>query len=243
MSKARNTRIPLDGVIVEVASRSRHRAKTKRIFLLSPANLSGRRAEMLLGPNARCALALRLQGGGVPLGEVFSFVSGLYFRGKLAYATRFAEPVSGSVLVITACSGLLAPELGIDCEVLRQMAGESIHQTNLRYRDPLERDLKDLLAKLRKADEVVLLGSIATPKYLEPLSKILGGRLRFPAEFVGRGDMSRGALMLRAAREGKELTYVVASENPAAPQGATKAKTPSSKRRAISPQTTQKRAS
>jgi len=184
---------------------------------------------MLLGPNARCALALRLQAGGVSLGEVFSFVSGLYFRGKLAYATRFAEPGSGSVLVITASSGLLAPELGIDCEILRQMAGESIQHTNLRYRDPLERDLTKLRTRLRNADEVVLLGSIATPKYLEPLVKILGGRLRFPAEFVGRGDMSRGALMLRAVREGRELSYVAASGSSMAPKVAAKAKARSSK--------------
>jgi hypothetical protein len=187
---------------------------------------------MLLGPKARCALAMRLQAGEVPLGEVFSFVSGLYFRGKLAYATRFAEQGSGSVLVITACSGLLAPDVGIDCEILLRMQAESIHHTNLRYREPLERDLSQLLTKLRKADEVVLLGSIATPKYLEPLSKVLGGRLRFPAEFVGRGDMSRGALMLRAAREGKELTYVAASGSSMAAKDATKAKAPSSKGRA-----------
>src|SRR5262249_62023500 len=55
--------------------------------------------------------------------------------------------------------------------------------------------------------EVVLLGSIATPKYIEPLS-IFGERLVFPAEFVGRGDMSRGGLLLRCVREQTELSYV-----------------------------------
>jgi hypothetical protein len=56
--------------------------------------------------------------------------------------------------------------------------------------------------------EVVLLGSVATPKYVEPLLGIFGERLMFPAEFVGRGDMSRGGLLLRYAREQAQLTYV-----------------------------------
>ena len=35
----------------------------------------------------------------------------------------------------------------------------------------------------------------------------MGGRLLFPTDFVGRGDMSRGALLLRAARADEELAY------------------------------------
>jgi hypothetical protein len=58
------------------------------------------------------------------------------------------------------------------------------------------------------ACKVVLLGSVATPKYVEPLLGIFGERLMFPAEFAGRGDMSRGGLMLRCARSGEQLTYV-----------------------------------
>ena len=54
----------------------------------------------------------------------------------------------------------------------------------------------------------MLLGSIATGKYVDPLLAVLGERLRFPADFVGRGDMSRGGLLLRCARAGTELTYV-----------------------------------
>ena len=52
--------------------------------------------------------------------------------------------------------------------------------------------------------------SIATSKYVEPLTDIFGSRLLFPSEFVGRGDMSRGGLMLRCAREGIELAYIPA---------------------------------
>jgi hypothetical protein len=37
---------------------------------------------------------------------------------------------------------------------------------------------------------------------------VFDGRLLFPAEFVGRGDMSRGGLMLRCVDERAELTYV-----------------------------------
>ena len=61
-----------------------------RVFLLSPASCHGERARLLLRDEACFDLALRLRGEGAPLGEVFSFLSGLYFRGKLAYARAFA---------------------------------------------------------------------------------------------------------------------------------------------------------
>jgi hypothetical protein len=54
---------------------------------------------------------------------------------------------------------------------------------------------------------VVLLGSVARGKYVDVLLPIFGDRLRFPIEFVGRGDMSRGGLLLRAAASGVELVY------------------------------------
>ena len=54
---------------------------------------------------------------------------------------------------------------------------------------------------------IVLLGSIATGKYVDPLLTVFGERLLFPESFVGRGDMSRGGLLLRATREGTELEY------------------------------------
>jgi len=54
----------------------------------------------------------------------------------------------------------------------------------------------------------VLLGSISTKKYMAPLSSALGDRLRYPETFIGRGDMSRGGLMLRCVRTGCELDYI-----------------------------------
>jgi hypothetical protein len=54
----------------------------------------------------------------------------------------------------------------------------------------------------------VLLGSIASAKYTGPLLGTFGDRLLFPKEFVGRGDMSRGGLMLRCVDTMTELTYV-----------------------------------
>jgi hypothetical protein len=186
-------------------------ATKRRVFLLSPANLSGRRAGYLLSPRSKFELATRVGGEGAPLGEVFSFVSGLYFRGKLAYARAFAEEEFESVHVITAARGLMSPLARIVHDDLRAMADVKIHHENLLYRSPLVRDAAKLAAELDEDDEVVLLGSIATPKYLEPLSEVLGARLRVPAEFIGRGDMSRGALMLRAVREMKPLEYVAAT--------------------------------
>jgi hypothetical protein len=184
----------------------------RRIFLLSPANLSGRRARYLLSPRSKFELAMKVGGEGAPLGEVFSFVSGLYFRGKLAYARAFAaEEFETSVHVITAARGLMSPLARIVRDDLRAMADVKIHHENPSYRSPLVRDAAKLAAELDEHDEVVLLGSIATPKYLEPLSEVLGERLRVPAEFIGRGDMSRGSLMLRAVRELKQLEYVAAT--------------------------------
>src|SRR5579864_7036719 len=201
----------------EFVSSARHFLSTaspdsapRRVFLLSPANSSGIRARMIVNPRARFELAERLRREGLPLGEVFSFVSGLYFRGKLAYARAFADAPPGvpGVYVITACRGLVPPETAVTLRDLRKISSVSIEISNPRYRVPLERDAAALLAAVGPACDVVLLGSVATSKYVEPLLGIFGERLVFPAEFAGRGDMSRGGLMLRAARAGAPLTYV-----------------------------------
>lgn len=191
------------------------RADHRNIFLLSPANLSGRRAEILLRPAASFELAARLRETGAALGEIFSFISGLYFRGKLAYAREFSGEAQGdaeSVFVITATHGLLAPHAHVDRACVDEMARVPIKSCEPRYRRPLERDLERLRARISESDQVVLLGSVATPKYLEPLESIFGERLLIPADFIGRGEMSRGSLMLRAVREKTPLTYVPAAQ-------------------------------
>lgn len=180
-----------------------------RIFLLSPANAGGIRAKMIMRENARFILARRLRNDGLPIGELFSFISGLYFRGKLAYAQTFASPPAGlpGVLVITGGRGLMTPETLVTHEELLKIAGVPVEATDPRYRGPLDRDAGELLRKVGKKCEVVLLGSIATSKYVEPLLGIFDQRLLFPSTFVGRGDMSRGGLMLRSVREALELSY------------------------------------
>lgn len=180
-----------------------------RVFLLSPANAGGARARILLSDAARFDLAVRLRRGEAVLGEVFSFVSGLYFRGKLAYAEAFSAPPEGlpGTLVITAGGGLVPPETPVSLEQLRAIASVPIDAAGARYREPLERDARLLHRALPPDCPVVLLGSIATVKYLSPLLAVFAERLLFPSEFVGRGDMSRGGLMLRAARSSQELDY------------------------------------
>lgn len=200
----------MQGIGTKSKSVAGTRAGTKRIFLLSPANATGKRAGLLLREGATFGLAQRLRNGGLSLGEAFSFISGLYFRGKLAYATAFAnapERVPGA-LVITACGGLIPPERLMSREQLCMISSAPVEASEPRYRIPLERDARLVAAHLREDCEVVLLGSIATPKYVEPLLAIFGERLVFPAEFAGRGDMSRGGLMLRCVREAVELNYV-----------------------------------
>ncbi|HTV00331.1 MAG TPA: hypothetical protein VMF13_07345 [Luteitalea sp.] len=174
-----------------------------RLFLLSPANASGRRGR-LLRTSVNVDVALRLRSpNGAPIGEVYRFISGLYFRGKLTYAERFAP---GSTYVITPCQGLLSPETSITMDVFEQLAGVPIDPADPRYLEPLVRDLVPIAAEW--PGDVVLLGSVASSKYTKPLLDVLGDRLLFPSTFVGRGDMSRGGVLLRAAEAGEELAYV-----------------------------------
>ena len=187
-----------------------------RIFLLSPANCGGIRAKRVVSDAAQFPLAEQLRtSAGASLGEVFSFVSGLYFRGKLAYARRFTCPpdptdrvVAGGILVITPNAGLRAADVAVTRESIRAFAGEPIDLTNDRYRRPLEQGARALGASVGPDCDVVLLGSIASGKYVEVLLPIFGERLLFPPSFIGRGDMSRGGLMLRCAASGEELDYI-----------------------------------
>jgi len=156
------------------------------------------------------ASALRTREG-APIGEVYKFLSGLYFRGKLAYATRFARPppvdwLGSGALVITPNRGLVPAESRVCLEHLEAFAQTDIGDGERAYRVPLVRDVTALRDALGDG-EVVLLGSIATPKYVEPLVSVLGARVLFPADFVGRGDMSRGGLLLRRVAEERELDY------------------------------------
>ena len=182
-----------------------------RIFLLSPAYAGGERARMILRERAQFPLARRLRAKtGVPIGDVFTFLSGLYFRGKIAYANAFARPARGTsgVLVITPTRGLIDARTRIRLGDLREFAEVDIHEDDPRYRMPIERDARQLATKLPVQSEVILLGSIATGKYVDVLLANFGEQLRFPADFVGRGDMSRGGLMLRCAADLQELSYI-----------------------------------
>ncbi len=181
-----------------------------RIFLLSPASCSGRRAAQLLSPRAEFDLARRLrEGEAAPIGDIFQFLSGLYFRGKLAYARAFASPppeLPSGVFVITTGAGLVEAETPITGDAVRAFGGVDISAANASYRAPLERTARWILEEGGDLD-AVLLGSIASGKYVDVLGPMFGERLLFPPAFVGRGDMSRGGLMLRAAASGEELDY------------------------------------
>jgi hypothetical protein len=176
-----------------------------RVFLLSPAYAGGQRAQIIMSERAQFDLARRLRSDDPPtIGEVFTFLSGLYFRGKLAYAKAF----SSTVLVITPNRGLVSADLPIGLADLRAFAEVDIDEDDPRYRKPLARDLRKLIRHLPADAQVVLLGSIATGKYIDVLLENFGERLLFPADFVGRGDMSRGGLLLRCAVDRRELDYI-----------------------------------
>ncbi len=177
---------------------------SERAFLLSPAHTGGKRCQRLIAGSGEFELAARLRAGSAPLGELMSYLSALYFRGKLTYAERFA---TRGVWVITPDRGLLAPDTPITLQDLEAFARIPIDTAEERYATPLRDAARTLRAALPERAEVVLLGSIATPKYVDVLLGVFGRALLFPPDFVGRGDMSRGGLLLRAAREGVELAY------------------------------------
>jgi hypothetical protein len=188
-------------------------SSTQRIFLLSPANLSSIRARRLLHAESVSELGQRLRTTGVPLGEVFCHTSSLYFRGKLTYARMFAAPPPGleGCYVITTSRGLLPPDTVVDIEAIRELSSAAqVDPEDDRYRIPLQRDATILRGALTDACQIVLLGSVATEKYITPLLEVFGGKLVIPSAFVGRGDMSRGGLLLRCVREMQELGYIPA---------------------------------
>lgn len=185
---------------------------TSKIFLMSPAFCGGKRGQLVLRSEASFPLAKRLRSDeGAPLGEVFAFLSGLYFRGKMRYVERFSDPPPGlpGALVITPTRGLVPPEAPVKLDLIREFADEGdVDLKNPAYRNPLEEHARALDEATGRTCEMILLGSIATGKYVDLLVQVFGERLLFPIDFVGRGDMSRGGLMLRAAASGEELAYV-----------------------------------
>lgn len=181
-----------------------------RVFVLSPANCNGVRARCLLRKSSSSKLAKSLRGSGVPLSEVFSFVSSLYFRGKVSYAQTFARPPvdCAGIFIITPTIGLVPHDTLIRMSTLRGFSRGAINVKNRRYCSSLQCSSKQLVSEIGSECEVVLLGSIASGKYLTLLSPIFARRLRVPAEFIGRGDMSRGGLLLRCVNDNRELTYI-----------------------------------
>ena len=171
---------------------------------------------MLVRAQAEFDVAVRLREGRATFGEVYGFISGLYFRGKLAYSRRFTRPpdptdrvVAGGILIITPNAGLRAADVAVTRKSIEAFAGEPIDLDNVRYRRPLEQGARALCTSIGPDCDVVLLGSIASGKYVEVLLPIFGDRLLFPPSFIGRGDMSRGGLLLRSARAESELEYSV----------------------------------
>jgi hypothetical protein len=184
-----------------------HSSSVNRVFILSPARAGGRRAQLLTRPDATFELARQVQIDDAALGDVFAFCSGLYFRGKLTYARRFAQPIEGvvGVQIITPSRGLLSAEVRIGSAELHEFANVAVDADEPRFTEPLLRSAEMLAAT---SCQVVLLGSVATGKYADCLLPILGSRLLFPSEFVGRGDMSRGGLLLRCVARNEELNYI-----------------------------------
>jgi hypothetical protein len=200
----------------DVAAERHSTAGEAPVFLISPASLSGVRGRRLLAGDGTAPVSSRLaRGERVPIGEVYASISSLYFRGKLAYARRYARvPHSIGVRVITPDRGLCCADEPVDLGDLRRMALTAIDEHEAAYRGALMASAAELEHAIPAGVVVVLLGSLATRKYLDPLGEVLGDRLRVPRAFIGLGDMSRGGLLLRAVAAGRELDYVGAPPRP-----------------------------
>ncbi len=176
------------------------------VFLISPANLNGLRAKQLMSPRAKFDAAVMYRSPeGVPIALAFAYMSSLYFRGKITYALHFSD--LDHVRVIAPGFGLVRPDWRITEERMKTLRKTEVDVSERNYRKPLERDARDLAESIDPQLPVVLLGSVASGKYVDVLWPIFGERLVFPAMFAGLGDMSRGGLLLRAARADKELEY------------------------------------
>jgi hypothetical protein len=177
-----------------------------RIFLLSPASMSGLRAKQLMSPRAGFDAAVRYRSPeGVMIAEAFAFMSALYFRGKIAYSLHFGG--AENTHVIAPGFGLVPPTWMITEERMKKMSRTDVDMRDRTYVKTMRQTSLDLAKSLDPDTLVVLLGSVATGKYVDILLPIFGDRLRFPAAFAGLGDMSRGGLMLRAVRANRELEY------------------------------------
>ena len=149
---------------------------------------------------------------GVPIALAFAFMSALYFRGKITYALHFADPspaVGGfGIYVIAPGFGLVPPDWRLSEERMKKLRATEVDVSKRNYVRPLREEAQKLAAALEDDARVVLLGSVATGKYVDVLWPIFKDKLRFPGIFAGLGDMSRGGLLLRAVRENRELEYV-----------------------------------
>ena len=144
------------------------------------------------------------------MGSAFFYAYALFQMPWGIASDRFGSRaiIGLGIHVITPNAGLRSPDVYVTPKAVAAFADGDVHQSNVKYRKPLEKSARALLEEIGPDCEVVLLGSVASPKYVDVLTAIFGDRLLFPIDFVGRGDMSRGGLLLRQAREGVELPYV-----------------------------------
>jgi hypothetical protein len=114
-------------------------------------------------------------------------------------------------LVIVPGLGLLPPETVFSPEQLQATAQIEVDADNPAHHEALLEAAASVDRATCHQCSFVLLGSVASAKYTTALLKVLDQRLLFPAEFVGRGDLSRGGIMLRSAASRQELSYIPVS--------------------------------
>src|SRR5215510_9760378 len=122
------------------------------------------RSLWLLRDSASFDLALKFRQGLATIGEIYTFTSGLYFRGKMAYSEAFAAAPEGvpHAVIIVPGAGLVPPDTRINADQLRVIASVPVDEDNDAYSEPLLRDAHLLNAHAGTECRYVLLGSVAT---------------------------------------------------------------------------------
>ena len=127
---------------------------------------------MLLNPGANFELAAKLRAGAATLGEVYSFISGLYFRGKVAYSDAFGSAPQDlpPAVVIVQGLGLLPLQTLMTAEKLTAAGAVSIERDHIAYRTALLRDAKAVKSASGASCQFVLLGMTAQYDLISALS-------------------------------------------------------------------------
>ena len=129
---------------------------------------------------------------------------------QATYASRFGRPPPSlpPALVITPTRGLQSPSLPISRSLIEEFASLDWHRPTRAF---WIRSSRVRVSFVHRSSQRCAWSCSGASRRAGTSSRWRASSragCNYPAEFVGRGDMSRGGLLLRHAEEGRELDYV-----------------------------------